>query len=359
MNVRNRGSDCQGICRGAAARRMLLLMVLGAFLVFTQYHLSVRWVAQPQQAMTLDPDSGSLDNFLRASVARIQFDDNLISIIGEKMVKEMALQLGRQIVLSNEIRGCMETDPNLPMLYIITPTYRRPEQIAELTRLAQTLMHVKNIHWLVIEDATQKTWQVTQLLERTGIKFEHLIAPMPEDLKKKKGLKPRGVSNREKGINWVRNHTTDGVLYFADDDNTYDIQIFHEMRFTKKVSMWPVGLCTGYGVSSPIVKNGVFQGFYDGWVAGRKFPVDMAGFAVNIKFLLQRPAAKMPYKPGFEEDGFLQSLAPFEPKEIELRADNCTKIYVWHTQTKKNSPAGPLDAKYNSTNLLHLKRFIV
>lgn len=51
--------------------------------------------------------------------------------------------------------------------------------------------------------------------------------------------------------------------------------------------MWPVGLCTKYGLSSPIVRNGSFAGFYDGWIAGRKFPVDMAGFAVSVKFLLQ------------------------------------------------------------------------
>lgn len=57
------------------------------------------------------------------------------------------------------------------------------------------------------------------------------------------------------------------------------------MRYTKKVSMWPVGLVTQTGVSSPIVKNGKFVGFYDGWIGGRKFPVDMAGFAINIKFL--------------------------------------------------------------------------
>lgn len=36
----------------------------------------------------------------------------------------------------------------------------------------------------------------------------------------------------------------------------------------------------------------------------------------------------MPYKPGFEEDGFLKSLAPFEPKEIELKAKNCTEVRI-------------------------------
>lgn len=59
-------------------------------------------------------------------------------------------------------------------LYIITPTYRRPEQIPELTRMSHTLMLVKNVHWLVIEDATAATKQVTALLARTGLKFEHL-----------------------------------------------------------------------------------------------------------------------------------------------------------------------------------------
>lgn len=60
------------------------------------------------------------------------------------------------------------------------------------------------------------------------------------------------------------------------------------MRYTKKVSMWPVGLVTKVGLSSPVVDDrGVVVDFYDGWFANRKFPVDMAGFAVNVEFLLQ------------------------------------------------------------------------
>lgn len=103
---------------------------------------------------------------------------------------------------------------------------------------------------------------------------------------------------------------------------------FHfQMRYTKKVSMWPVGLITKYGVSSPIVRNGTISGFYDGWIGGRKFPVDMAGFAVNVNFLLSRPNASMPYKPGYEEDGFLKSLSPLNLTEIELMATNCTQVW--------------------------------
>lgn len=33
----------------------------------------------------------------------------------------------------------------LPVIYFVTPTYPRREQIAELTRLGQTLMHVRNL----------------------------------------------------------------------------------------------------------------------------------------------------------------------------------------------------------------------
>lgn len=96
--------------------------------------------------------------------------------------------------------------------------------------------------------------------------------------------------------------------------------------------MFPVGLITKAGVSSPIVRNGSFVGFYDGWIGGRKFAVDMAGFAVSVDFLLNRPKAMMPFKPGFEEDGFLKSLAPFEPREVELMASNCTKVSMMVTE---------------------------
>lgn len=149
---------------------------------------------------------------------------------------------------------------------------------------------------------------------------------MPEQYKKKKGTKPRGVSNRNKGLDWIRENAKTGVFYFADDDNSYDLQLFREIRYTKRVSMFPVGLVTKFGVSTPVIRNGQFIEFYDGWLGGRKFPVDMAGFAVSVQFLLERPQASMPYTPGFEEDGFLKSLKPFEPKEIEFMASNCTKV---------------------------------
>ncbi|XP_050470531.1 galactosylgalactosylxylosylprotein 3-beta-glucuronosyltransferase P [Bombus huntii] len=380
-----------------SSMKMGVVAIIGLFVVFYQYHLStsVRFdqisdfntggsaedgpVLSQEEVERYVRTSKFSEEMIKSAVRRVQEINGLSPDIASMLVQQLINHLHKNIfelgennskiarfessrnATSNEQQeSSMKLNKTPEPLYIITPTYRRPEQIPELTRMSHTLMLVKNIYWLVIEDATVATKQVTRLLERTGLKFEHLTAPMPEKYKQKKGAKPRGVSNRNRGLQWIRANATNGVFYFADDDNTYDITLFDEIRKTKRVSMFPVGLCTKFGLSSPIIKNEKFVGFYDGWIAGRKFPVDMAGFAVSVKFLLQRPNASMPFKAGYEEDGFLKSLAPFEPKDIEFLADNCTKVLAWHTQTKKNEPSVPLDMKlYGETNLVKLKQQIV
>ncbi|CAK9800129.1 Galactosylgalactosylxylosylprotein 3-beta-glucuronosyltransferase P [Anthophora quadrimaculata] len=373
--------------------KMGMIVLIGVFVVFYQYHLSTSVGFDQLTDFNTDgsAEGGPVlsqedveprfaEEMIKSAVHRVQEASGLSPDTASMLVQELVNHLHKNIPelsenntrivqrfespakndLQQEQDTLVKCNKTLEPLYIITPTYRRPEQIPELTRMSHTLMLVKNVHWLVIEDAAVATKQVTRLLERTGLKFEHLTAPMPEKYKQKKGAKPRGVSNRNRGLQWIRANATNGVFYFADDDNTYDIALFDEIRKTKRVSMFPVGLCTKFGLSSPIIKNGKFVGFYDGWIAGRKFPVDMAGFAVSVKFLLQRPNATMPFKAGYEEDGFLKSLVPFEPKDIEFLADNCTKVLAWHTQTKKNEPSAPLNMKlYGETNLVKLKQQIV
>lgn len=54
---------------------------------------------------------------------------------------------------------------------------------------------------------------------------------MPDQYRnKKKGPKPRGVSNRNRGLKWIRENATTGVVYFADDDNTYDLELFRQVQ---------------------------------------------------------------------------------------------------------------------------------
>ena len=61
--------------------------------------------------------------------------------------------------------------PIIPTIILITPTNKRPERLAEMTRLSQTLMHIKNIYWIVIEDGTHTVDAVNRLLKRSGIPY--------------------------------------------------------------------------------------------------------------------------------------------------------------------------------------------
>ena len=52
---------------------------------------------------------------------------------------------------------------------------------------------------------------------------------MPAKYRASKGAKPRGVANRSLGLEWVIENRDEGMVYFADDDNTYDIRLFQEV----------------------------------------------------------------------------------------------------------------------------------
>lgn len=89
--------------------------------------------------------------------------------------------------------------------------------------------------------------------------YTHISSPMPDIYRTYSSI-PRGVANRRAAINWIRqNGKKPGVLYFGDDDNTFDLKLFDEIRYTKRVSMFPVGLIGMYAVSTPVVKNVCIQ----------------------------------------------------------------------------------------------------
>jgi galactosylgalactosylxylosylprotein 3-beta-glucuronosyltransferase 3 len=65
------------------------------------------------------------------------------------------------------------------------------------------------------------------------------------------------------------------------------------MRYTKKVSVWPVGLVGGLMVERPVPDiNGKITSFNAGYKPDRPFPIDMAGFAINLQLLLSNPNAE-------------------------------------------------------------------
>lgn len=88
-----------------------------------------------------------------------------------------------------------------------------------------------------------------------GIPYTHIASPMPDIYRGRPAI-PRGVANRRAAINWIRkNGKKPGVMYFGDDDNTFDLKLFDEIRYTTRVSMFPVGLIGQYAVSTPVVRD--------------------------------------------------------------------------------------------------------
>ncbi|KAM8953726.1 galactosylgalactosylxylosylprotein 3-beta-glucuronosyltransferase 2 [Pelodytes ibericus] len=257
----------------------------------------------------------------------------------------------------------------VPIIYAITPTYSRPVQKAELTRLANTFRQVPSLHWIVVEDAPQPTELVSRFLNGAGLRATHLHVPTPR--RYKRGGLPRATEQRNAGLTWLRQQyqpqlqhphhrhhaaprstpvqdNPTGVVFFADDDNTYSLELFQEMRTTQKVSVWPVGLVGGRRYERPVVEKGKVVGWYTGWRADRPFAIDMAGFAVSLQVILSSPKAvfkRRGSQPGMQESDFLKQITKVE--ELEPKANNCTKVLVWHTRTEKvnlaNEPKHPQD----------------
>jgi len=245
-----------------------------------------------------------------------------------------------------------EIDHFVP-IYVITPTYARPVQKAELTRLASVFLLVPNLHWIVVEDSPKKTNLVKTFLHRSGLKYTHLNIETPSEMKLKSKdphwSKPRGVFQRNEALSWIRNnfHAGDpGVVYFADDDNSYSVELFEAVSKTKKVSVFPVGLVGGVMVEKPDVISGKVTGWSVGWGKDRPFATDMAGFAINLSYLLSHTSAKFAptVKIGYQESEFLKHLIHLE----DLEPISVGQVLVWHTRTE--NPNLNQEKKFLKTN---------
>lgn len=270
---------------------------------------------------------------------------------------------------------------SMPIIYVITPTNnRRLAQMADLIRMRNTLWLVPKVHWLLVEDAETKSKRMASFLNESHIEHTHLNEATPKDMRIKVGeeatwSKARGVLQRNKAIGWLRTYANNidrnGVVYFADDDNTYDIRLFEEMRYTKKVSVWPVAFVGEILYERPICRDGKVVDWFCVWnKSKRPFPIDMAGFAVNLGLLFAHPSARFSQMVpiGMQESHFLSHLvahpviltsgagsskhtAENNKNELECKADNGTRIYVWHTQTRRVSLAS--ERKMSNKSLVY------
>lgn len=261
----------------------------------------------------------------------------------QDQVVTLQAELARLRVRLNQCNQGGANVTDLPTFYIVTPTHSRSVQLAELTRLRSVFLLVPNLHWVLVEDSSHKTELVKHFLENSGLPHTHLNVATPEAMKLKSKdphwSKPRGVEQRNLGIKWLRENRAgeQGVVYFADDDNTYSPELFEALRNTKKLTVFPVGLVGGLLVERPLASSsGGLAGWSVQWGRDRPFATDMAGFAVNLEYLLSRPKAKFlgKVKIGYLESEFLKLLIGEDGDEaVDVIVGD--QLMVWHTRTEK------------------------
>lgn len=220
----------------------------------------------------------------------------------------------------------------LPTIFLITPTYNRITQLADLNRLKNTLALVPKILWIVIEDSGFKSEKIDHFLRSSQIKYVHLNIKSPWDIINPPSIY-KGVIQRNLAIDWIRKNNLNGIVYFADDDNVYDIELFEEIRSTKRISVFPVGLVGGLFYEKPKCLNNRIVGWFAYFLPKRKFPLDMASFAVHTNLLHIYNEAKFTTNKSRELEGSLLIDLKVEANQMEPKANCCRNLFVWHSKT--------------------------
>ncbi|XP_022875241.1 probable beta-1,4-xylosyltransferase IRX9H [Olea europaea var. sylvestris] len=254
-------------------------------------------------------------------------------VVGTEKLK--VVEKGRE----NEDRKIFDFVP-LKQLIVVTPTYNRALQAYYLNRLGQVLRLVRPpVLWIVVE-MNAASMETADILRKTAVMYRHLVCS-----KNLTNVKDRGVHQRNTALEHIEGHRLDGVVYFADDDNIYSLELFEKIREINRFGTWPVGMLA-QSKSKTILEGPVCNGSQViGWHTNekskrlRRFHVDMSGFAFNSTILWDPRRWHRPsldpirqldtVKEGFQETTFIEQIVEDE-SQMEGFPPGCHRIMNWH-----------------------------
>ncbi|XP_043704544.1 probable beta-1,4-xylosyltransferase IRX9H [Telopea speciosissima] len=243
------------------------------------------------------------------------------------------------------------------LLIIVTPTYTRPFQAYYLNRLAQTLRLVPSpLLWIVVEMFSQSA-ETADILRRTGVMYRHLAC-----YKNLTSVRDRRVHQRNVALSHIQTHRLDGIVYFADDDNVYSINLFEQMREIRRFGTWPVALLTASRskarLEGPVCNDSQVIGWHTER-RNRRFHSYISGFAFNGTIIWD---PKRWHRPMFEpirqldtvkeevkESMFIEQVVEDE-SQMEGLGEDCSRIMVWHLHLEASHPSYP-NGWFKKTNL--------
>ncbi|XP_064475897.1 galactosylgalactosylxylosylprotein 3-beta-glucuronosyltransferase 3-like isoform X1 [Ornithodoros turicata] len=246
-------------------------------------------------------------------------------------------------------------------IYAITVTCRRSTQAPDLVRISQTLRSVPNIFWIIYEVAPAPSQLVQDILSRSQISHRYMHV---HDRRNSSRSCERTLLYLE-ALEWLRKSITlpTGTVIFINEQHVYHHQLFREIRCTRSISVFPVGLegtilSNRIRISTPILKEGKVVA-----VAGSA--LFLSGTAFSLRLLQLSPTYI-----GAAGERFLNSTSTVAHLSLSLMdlvpvAKNCTQILTWNTQTNYYATFPHFSALHKSlpqhiplshTNLVRLYR---
>nr|GMD42687.1 probable beta-1,4-xylosyltransferase IRX9H [Ipomoea batatas] len=343
--------------RGQIWRRSLLhyflCFVVGVFIGFTPFlspNLSVNHVSKNQ--------AFSFEN--------LQIDDDRISNLTSRVENSVAVDnstveshaensevIGGIESIDSDVHFNQSIDQDLAMdfhklLIVVTPIEPRPFQAYYLNRLAHTLKLVPPpLLWIVVEMTSQSA-ETADTLRRTGVMYRHLVCN-----KNLTEVKDRSVHMRNVALSHIETHHLDGIVYFADDDKTYSLDLFEQMREIRRFGTWAMPRMAENNryviLEGPICKGSQVLGWHtnDRKKRLRRFQAEMSGFAFNSTILWDPKRWHRPtlepirqidtVKDGFQATAFIEQIVEDE-SQMEGIPMNCSRIMVWQFDTEFLQP---------------------
>ncbi|KAL3023680.1 hypothetical protein AAZX31_04G079900 [Glycine max] len=252
------------------------------------------------------------------------------------------------------------------LLIIVTPTHNHLFQAYYLHRLSQTLKLVPPpLLWIVVE-MTSQSEETADILWSSGIMYRHLIC-------KTNLTNPshRSILQRNVAMAHIETHRLEGIVYFADDDNIYSVELFQQMREIRRFGTWTVARLLGDKSSivlqGPICNGSQVIGWHTDESNGKskRFHAEMPGFAFNSTILWDPKRWHRPtLEPIRQLDSVKESLwvstlieqVVEDESQMEGLMDNCSRVMVWHIDLESSYSFYPQKwiVKNNLDAIVHL-----
>ena len=117
---------------------------------------------------------------------------------------------------------------NSKTVNLVTPVARHAASTAYLTRLANTLMHVRNLHWILVDiaepdsDSTSCARAIADLIERSNLAATYVLTSIDASLV--------DCHDLEFDLALASIESFPGVFYFGSVEFVYPLNFFEEIR---------------------------------------------------------------------------------------------------------------------------------